>query len=399
MGSIDTTGINLAQQRLDVISNNIANANTVGFKGSTFNQTLAAMSFASSAGSVVGGVQGFSQGTISSSSSPFNMAINGNGLFQMDNNGIKTYTRDGQFSLNNAGAVVDVTGDILTGYKAVDGVIQTSAGAVPLIFDSQASKPIATTTATIGLTLNSLSSVNALTFNPADPKTYTSATTSSIYDSLGAPHTIETFYTKTALDPVTGAATWSVNATVDGDKTTPVSLGNLVFDSYGALDVTNSTAPSSTITIGTQAISLDLTKSVQYATAFGATNSQNGFPSGQMTSYSISMDGTISALYSSGNSAVVGQVALATFKNLNGLAPAPNNQWTATVASGNASVGSAGSTALGLGLLSSSSIEDSNINLVNEMVNMISAQRAFQAQSSVIKTEDQNLQTIVGLKQ
>ncbi|MEY3288952.1 MAG: hypothetical protein RLZZ419_1194, partial [Pseudomonadota bacterium] len=241
MGSIDTTGINLAQQRLDVISNNIANANTVGFKGSTFNQTLAAMSFASSAGSVVGGVQGFSQGTISSSSSPFNMAINGNGLFQMDNNGIKTYTRDGQFSLNNAGAVVDVTGDILTGYKAVDGVVQTSAGAVPLIFDSQASKPIATTTATIGLTLNSLSSVNALTFNPADPKTYTSATTSSIYDSLGAPHTIETFYTKTALDPVTGAATWSVNATVDGDKTTPVSLGNLVFDSYGALDVTNST--------------------------------------------------------------------------------------------------------------------------------------------------------------
>jgi flagellar hook protein FlgE len=95
----------------------------------------------------------------------------------------------------------------------------------------------------------------------------------------------------------------------------------------------------------------------------------------------------------------VGQVALATFKNLNGLASAPNNQWTATSKSGNASVGTAGSTALGLGLLSSSAIEDSNVNLVNEMVNMISAQRAFQAQSSVIKTQDQNLQTIVGLKQ
>ena len=118
-----------------------------------------------------------------------------------------------------------------------------------------------------------------------------------------------------------------------------------------------------------------------------------------MTSYSIGSDGTISALYSTGNTEVVGQVALATFKNLNGLAAAPNNQWTATSVSGTASVGGAGSTALGLGLLSSSSVEDSNVNLVNEMVNMIAAQRAFQAQSSVIKTEDQNLQTVVGLKQ
>ncbi|UOA08760.1 flagellar hook protein FlgE [Methylobacter sp. S3L5C] len=397
MSFIDITGMNLAQQRLDVISNNIANANTVGFKSSTFNQTLAAMSFAASGSEKAGAVQAFSQGTISASGSPFNMAINGAGLFQLDNNGIKTYTRDGQFSLNKAGEVVDAMGGILTGYKAVDGVIQANSGAVPLIFASEASKPVATTTATQGLTLNSLNSVNASTFDPTDPTTYTSATTSNFYDSLGAPHTIETFYTKTAVDATTGAATWSVNATVDGGSAV-TSVGDLVFDAGGALDVSSS-ARSKTVTVGSQDILLDLKQSVQYATPFGATNSQNGFPSGQMTSYSVSMDGVISVLYSTGNSAVVGQVALATFKNLNGLASAPNNQWTATSKSGNASVGSAGSTALGLGLLSSSAIEDSNVNLVNEMVNMISAQRAFQAQSSVIKTEDQNLQTIVGLKQ
>ncbi|WP_262966165.1 flagellar hook protein FlgE [Methylobacter psychrophilus] len=455
MSFIDITGMNLAQQRLDVISNNIANANTVGFKSSTFNQTLAAMSFASSGAEKGGAVQAFSQGTISASGSPFNLAINGAGLFQLDNNGIKTYTRDGQFSLNKAGEVVDATGDILTGYKAVDGVIQTNNGAVPLIFASEASKPVATTTATLGLTLNSMSksmgtvaavagvaavvatpaviAVTAVTADPnaippiagvtgvtgvaavaatpavaavtgftrpafdsTDPTTYTSATTSNIYDSLGAPHTIETFYTKLAVDGA-GAATWDVKATVDGGAAV-TSVGTLIFNASGALDVT-STATSGTITVNNQAVSLDLSKSVQYATSFGATNSQNGFPSGQMTSYSVSMDGVISVLYSTGNSAVVGQVALATFKNLNGLASAPNNQWSATSKSGNASVGTAGSTALGLGLLSSSAIEDSNVNLVNEMVNMISAQRAFQAQSSVIKTEDQNLQTIVGLKQ
>jgi len=421
MSFIDITGMNLAQDRLNVISNNIANANTVGFKASSFNQTLAAMSFASSGTQASGAVQGFSQGTVSASGSPFDLAINGNGLFQLDNNGIKTYTRDGQFTLNNKGAVVDSTGGILTGYKAVNGVVQANGAAIPLIFASQASNPVATTTAMLGLTLNSLSStinrtaivgppaVAAIPFNSTDPTTYTSSTTSNVYDSLGAPHTIETFYTKTGVDATTGAATWDVNATVDGGATA-TSVGTLTFDASGKL-ISSTPVPaagvdpgvfSNALTVnvtGGQSISLDLSKSVQYATSFGATNSQNGFPSGQMTSYTVGTDGTISVLYSTGNSEVVGQVALATFKNLNGLAAAPNNQWTATAASGTASVGGAGSTALGLGLLSSSSVEDSNVNLVNEMVNMIAAQRAFQAQSSVIKTEAENLQTVVSLKQ
>ena len=438
MSFIDITGMNLAQDRLNVISNNIANSNTVGFKASSFNQTLAALSFESSGTQIAGAVQGFSQGTISASGNPFNLAINGNGLFQLDNNGIKTYTRDGQFTLNNKGAVVDATGGVLTGYKAINGVVQTNTVAAPLIFASQFSAPIATTIATLGVTLNSLNptinrtaitgrpAVAVTPFSPTDASTYTSATTSNVYDSLGSPHTIETFYTKTAVDATTGQATWDVNAIVDGG-TTATAIGTLTFDAGGKLissaaaaAATTAVTPTTTaanaaaavavpsgvfsnaLTVnaaGGQSLSLDLSKTVQYATSFGATNSQNGFSSGQMTSYSIGSDGTICALYSTGNTEVVGQVALATFKNLNGLAAAPNNQWTATSVSGTASVGGAGSTALGLGLLSSSSVEDSNVNLVNEMVNMIAAQRAFQAQSSVIKTEDQNLQTVVGLKQ
>ena len=247
MSFIDITGMNLAQERLNVISNNIANANTVGFKASSFNQTLASMSFGSSENKAPGAVQSFSQGTVSSSGSPFNLAINGNGLFQLDNNGIKTYTRDGQFTLNKNGAVVDATGDILTGYKAVNGVVQGNSAPVPLIFTSQASKPVATTTTTVGLTLNSLNpTVNRagtvtpffapLPFDSTKPATYTCATTSSVYDALGAAHDVETFYTRTAVNSTTGVSTWDVNAIVDGVVPSGSSLiGTLTFDASGKL--------------------------------------------------------------------------------------------------------------------------------------------------------------------
>lgn len=440
MSSINTTGMNLAQERLNVISNNIANANTVGFKSSTFNQTLAsAASSMHSNISVPGATQSFAQGTITDSTNPFSLAINGSGVFQLDNNGIKTYTRDGQFSLNKEGSVVSATGEVLTGYKAVDGKIPVGGAVEPLSFTATASKPVVTTAVKLGVILNSQRSIvdpaapaptpadpsaTVGTFDSTNPATYTDKNTSTVYDSLGKAHTLETFYTKTAVDDAvtgtgSGTTTWEVYATVDGAPGLAANkVGDLFFDASGALaaDATGTpTVPPATpglfsgaVTIDPNIIapattaatvSLDLTKALQYATPFGATTSQDGFPSGQMTSYSVGTDGVISAHYSTGNFAVVGQVALASFTNLNGLAPAPNNQWVATAESGPAAVGSAGSTALGLGLLNASAVEDSNVNLVSEMVNMISAQRAFQAQSSVIKTEDQNLQTIVGLKQ
>lgn len=411
MSFIDISGMNLAQQRLNVISNNIANANTVGFKAATFNQTLASMSFVSSAGTLApGAVQGFSQGTVSTSTGgSLNMAITGTGLFQLQGSNGMTYTRDGQFSLNKDGNIVGAMGDFLTGYNAVNGVIPTSGTAVPLTINTTASKPVATTTATLGLTLNSANpvinrtaiigppAIAATPFSPTNSASYHDTTTSTVYDALGASHIVQTFYTKTA--DVAGVATWDVNAIVDPSITpvTPVPVGTLTFNSSGQL--TSSGLFPGAVTVGTGSVSLDLSQSVQYASSFGATASQDGFKSGQLTGYSVDIDGTVSAQYGTGNSVVMGKVLLATFRNLNGLAPAPNNQWTATSASGVANIGSPDSTALGLGQLTSSAIEDSNVNLVNEMVNMISAQRAFQAQSSVIKTEDQNLQTIVALKQ
>ena len=297
MSFIDISGMNLAQQRLNVISNNIANANTVGFKAATFNQTLASMSFVSSAGTLApGAVQGFSQGTVSTSTGgSLNMAITGTGLFQLQGSKGMTYTRDGQFSLNKDGNIVGAMGDFLTGYNAVNGVIPTSGTAVPLTINTTASKPVATTKATLGLTLNSANPVINRTgppltpFDSTKPASYHDTTTSTVYDALGASHIVQTFYTKTA--DVAGVATWDVNAIVDPGITpvTSVPVGTLTFNSSGQL--TSSGLFPGAVTVGTGSVSLDLSQSVQYATPFGATASQDGFKSGQLTGYSVDIDG------------------------------------------------------------------------------------------------------------
>lgn len=412
MSFIDTASITLAQQRLNVIGKNIANANTVGYKASTFNQTLASTMFVHAGIGEAGSTQDFSQATVTGNNSPLNMAISGNGLFQLDRDGITTYTRDGQFSMNKEGNIASATGEFLTGYNAVNGIIKPLGITGPLMISTGASKPVATGMVTMGLILNSLSYVvdPAVTpFSPANASSYTHTSTSNIYDALGNPHTLQSYYTNTGITSAAADTTWEVHTSIDGGASN--FLGTMVFDSSGALTQSSDAVGVATAKLGMyvdattistatgQKVSLDLANSVQYGTSFGAISNQDGFPSGQVVGLSVETSGIISVHYSTGNSLVVGQVVLASFKNLNGLAQVPNNQWSATSASGVAMVGTPDSTAAGLGVLAASAVEDSNVDLVSEMVNMISAQRIFQAQSSVIKTEDQNLQTIVALKQ
>lgn len=432
---LDSGTIQSAARRLEVLGNNISNVNTSGFKSSNFEEVLGSAISSGVASKKPGVVQSFAQGNVTASSNALDMAINGNGMFQLESNGAKVYTRNGQFSLDKSGDVVNSSGDNLMGYAAdVNGKV-LSGKAVKLHINTADSAPMASTKATVGVTLDSRKPVidtTATPFNPADPSTYTHSTTTTIYDAKGESHDVQTFYIKTAVAGTPPSIGWDVKATVSNDPTnaantitntdgttslnilnlaslTSTPPGQLVFDTSGKLtQAVPPTVPLNgmfSITVGVppvgatvpQTVALDLSSTVQYGTSFAATMSQDGTPIGQMTGYRVGGDGVINAQYSNGKSMVMGQVILAKFASMNGLVPTASNQWLETAASGIATLGTPGSA--GIGELQSLATEDSNVDLTVEMIKMISAQRAFQAASEVIKKQDQILQTAVSIAQ
>ena len=401
---IDTSSIHSASTRLEVIGNNIANSNTSGFKGSEFDDILATSMSGAIGAKKAGTRQSFSQGNISASSNPLDMAISGNGFFRVVSNGVASYTRNGQYMLDKAGNIVNSTGDQLSGYTVdTNGKIMTGAP-VALTINPADYLPKASSTATLKLTLDVRQPViNAATtaFNPADPTTYTHSTTTTVYDASGGAHDVQTFYVRrTATD-------WDVYASVDGSLTPAVAasaaaqpLGSLAFAAGGALvpAATGSTVGVFSVPISsTQSVSFDMSSAVQFGTSFAATMEQDGSPPGQMTGYRVGADGIITASYSNGRSVNMGQVILASFKNPDALAATESNQWQETAASGAASLNTAG--AGGLGTIQASATEDANIDLTAEMIKMISAQRVFQAAAEMVKKQDEIMQTVVQIGQ
>jgi len=398
------SGLNAASANLDVIGNNVANASTVGFKGANaIFADVYANSLSSSASTTAGiGVsvasvqQQFVQGTISTTSSPLDVAINGNGFFRMDTAGQITYSRNGQFHLDKDGFIVNATGSQVTGY-AVDasGNIVASAP-TPLQVSSSQLQANMTTEAGIGLNLDSSKAAVTGTFDPTDSTTYTSSTSMSVYDSLGNSHTLATYYAKT------GANTWAVYGTMDGTAL-PASLGTLTFKSDGTLDTTATTLPfnvSDTLTNGATTpfgFTLDYSKATQFGSSFSVdTLSQDGYTAGLLSGYNIGDDGTLQGQYSNGQTRTLGQIALARFTNLNGLQPLGNNQYRESAESGQAIVGAPGSS--NFGVVQSGAVEESNVDLTNQLVAMITAQRVYQANAQTIKTEDQMMNTLVTLR-
>ncbi|MEO6749048.1 MAG: flagellar hook protein FlgE [Casimicrobiaceae bacterium] len=398
------SGLNAASANLDVIGNNVANASTVGFKGANaIFADVYANSLSSSASTTAGiGVsvasvqQQFVQGTISTTSNPLDVAINGNGFFRMDTAGQITYSRNGQFHLDKDGFIVNATGSQVTGY-AVDasGNIVASAP-TPLQVSSSQLQANMTTTAGIGLNLDSSKAVVTGAFDPTDSTTYTSSTSMSVYDSLGNSHTLATYYAKT------GANTWAVYGTMDGTAL-PASLGTLTFKSDGTLDTTATTLPfnvSDTLTNGATtpfAFTLDYSKATQFGSSFSVdTLSQDGYTAGLLSGYNIGDDGTLQGQYSNGQTRTLGQIALARFTNLNGLQPLGNNEYRESAESGQAIVGAPGSS--NFGVVQSGAVEESNVDLTNQLVAMITAQRVYQANAQTIKTEDQMMNTLVTLR-
>ncbi|OZA27480.1 MAG: flagellar hook protein FlgE [Hydrogenophilales bacterium 17-64-11] len=401
------SGLNAAAKNLDVIGNNVANASTVGFKQSQaqFADVYAnSLTGAGGAGVGIGTkvaqvAQQFTQGNISSTNNPLDIAINGGGFFRMDNNGEITYQRNGQFQLDRMGFIVNPTGAKLTGYMAnANGVLATGSP-VPLSINTADLVPQVTSQVNAVHNFNSNKTpLSAADFDMADPTTYHDSTALSVYDSLGNEHTLQTFYVKSA------AGTWDVFAANDGvlisGSGADGQIGTLGFNDTGALTGGSPlTISGLAVTTGATALdfTIDFTDSTQFGSAFSInTLNQDGYTSGRLASFNVGADGVVLGRYTNGQSAVLGQVVLANFANPNGLQQLGNNMWGETSTSGTPLVGAPDSGSLGV--LQSMAVEDSNVDLTAELVNMITAQRVYQANAQTIKAQDAVLQTLVNLR-
>lgn len=401
------TGLNAASKNLDVIGNNVANAGTVGFKAS---QAQFADVFANSltgAGGVQIGIgtkiadvaQQFTQGNITVSNNPLDLAINGKGFFRMDQNGVVSYSRNGQFHLDKDGYIINSTGLRLTGYGVDNNGVILQTAPTDLQVSAADLTPRASTKAGIGVNLDSRLSPPATSpFNPTDPTTYNNSTSLTVYDSLGNPQIVSTYFVKSAT-----ANTWNVYGTVTAPTGTTTalnggaSLGTLTFSTTGTYTASTVAAISIPVTTGAASplvITPDFSTSTQFGSPFGVnTLTQDGYSSGNLSGFSIGANGIVQGRYSNGQYRNLGQVVLANFVNPQGLQPLGDNQWAETSSSGAPLVGAPNTASLGV--LQSSAVEDSNVDLTAELVNMITAQRVYQANAQTIKAQDTILQTLV----
>ena len=398
------SGLNAASRALDVISNNVANSSTVGFKGSSalFSDVFAsAMSGATGGGGQVGIgtstaaiAQQFKQGGITSSSNPLDLAINGGGFFRMSGEGSIAYTRNGQFDVDKNGYIVNTGGFRLTGYPANSTGTILPATPVELRVDTADLPPNPSSAIEIGLNLDSRDTTPVNAFSATDPTSYNSSTSVTVYDSLGNDHILTMYFRKAA------GGTWDVYQSLDGG--TAASTGTqLTFDGAGLLtggasQTLSLTIPASFGANSPQALALDFTGTTQYGRDFGVNRTtQDGFSSGSLSGMTISEDGILQGRYSNGQTRNLGQVVLANFSSPGGLISLGDNLWAESPSSGQPLVGAPGSG--NLGLLAAGSVEDSNVDLTAELVNMITQQRNYQANAQSIRTQDEVLQTLVNL--
>jgi flagellar hook protein FlgE len=410
------SGLNTTSKSLEVIGNNIANANTYGSKASRaeFSDMYAAALNGSGANAVGIGVslgavaQQFTQGNITATENPMDLAINGGGFFQLsDTSGGTSYSRNGQFKIDQNGFIVNNNSERLMGYMADNnGVIQPGA-AVPLQLPTAGIEPAPTSEITVEMNLDSREGVTPpasplIDFN--DAGTYAEATEMTVYDAKGQPVSVSYYFQKTATD------TWNVFATANGHSIggtdaapQPVTALNFAADgssftaTNNTLDVPATTDANGVQTLAIAGIDLGFTGSTQYGSAFGVTNlDQDGYSAGSLRGITVDASGIVMARYTNGQTKPAGQLQLATFRNPQGLQPIGGNGWRLTYASGDPVLGTPSSGAFGT--LQSGALEESNVDLTGELVAMITAQRNYQANAQTIKTMDQVMQTLVNLR-
>ncbi|MDR0933927.1 MAG: flagellar hook protein FlgE [Burkholderiaceae bacterium] len=422
------SGLRTSSKSLDVISNNIANASTVGFKQAQA-QFADIYAYATGAKNQVGiGAmvmrvqQQFTQGNLSTSANALDVAINGNGFFRFSDNGSIKYSRNGQLELTKDGYLVNGAGYRLTGYSVYENGNIAAGAPTEIQISSEDITPNATTHVTTILNLDSRSEViDSVThpFDPTEPLSYNNSTAIDVYDSLGNMHVLQTFYVKTG--PLPGAApgthgTWDVYVYTDGEiindavpprtgsttsKDGTWAIGSLTFDEYGkpigTQQFMNMAIPGINGAAITYPVILDYTGTTQYGSNFGVNdNQQDGFTSGRLISFSMDSQGYILGSYTNGKTQMLGQVVLTNFRNPNGLTALGDNMYSETLESG-APITGAPQTGP-LGTLQSYYVENSNVDLTEQLVEMITAQRVYQANAQTIKTEDSIMNTLVNLR-
>lgn len=447
------SGLNASSRNLEVIGHNIANANTIGAKASRAEfADLVAISTNGGVSNMPGiGVnsgfiaQQFTQGSLSTTGVTTDLAINGSGFFQVSNgNGPPQYTRNGQFKVDKDGFIANNQGFKLMGYTAnsVGEIIPGTASAIQL--PSSGVDAIASTATVMEANLDSRAAATTAAATPGaaiiniqDPKTFNNATSTTAYDIKGQPVTVTYYFQKAATD------TWNVYATANGQSingiTTPTAeavtamapiatvtfpanggnpvgaVGNVVPYTYatsgtqtaGAAVTTNATItlpdiPSVALTTGgvsepITAVTLNLRGLTQNGATFGVTKANvDGNAPGKLTGISIENNGIVTARYSNGNTQSAGQIELANFRNPNGLQSMGGNGWSITQAAGDVVRNAPGEGSMGT--LQSGALEESNVDLTLELVNMMTAQRVYQANAQTIKTQDQVMSTLVNLR-
>ncbi len=411
--SVPLTGLDASQDALQSISNNLANVDTDGYKDQnlTFSDVFAGASSSNGAGdplqtgagvNVASTTSDFTEGATSSTGISSNMAINGNGFFVVQqSNGQVAYSRAGDFTQSPTGTLVAPDGSEVMGYPATDGVVNTSAPLQPLQVGSDSVLPAtASTTFNAVQNLNSSAAVGDTTSSPI-----------TVYDSLGDSHVVTLNFTKT------GANQWSYSATApstdgsasDGATNTGSSVtlatGTLSFDSSGNLTSTTPIAfqgfnPSDGA--ATMNLTWDLADSdgngsvTQTDLASGLTaKTVSGSSAATLSSYAVQADGTVEGTYSNGQTQALGQVALATVSNVQGMAQIGNNLYQTTSGSGQASIGTANSGARGS--IVGGDVEGSNVDVASEFSKMIVAQQAYEANAKSVTTFDQVVQTTLSM--
>jgi flagellar hook protein FlgE len=401
MGSFSTplSGLTAAQRQLQAVSNNLANIDTTGYKDGTltFSDVFSQAGTSNGSGDPVqigSGVSvasmdtNFTDGTVSSTGTASNLALSGNGFFvTKSSTGVAEYTRSGDFTTNKSGQLVTPNGDLVQGYPATNGVVNSSAALQALTVGNLTTPAVASTT--VGVTAN-------ITSETAVGNTATSST-APIYDSLGTSHTLSVSYTKTAANTWTYAVTApSADITGGTGTDTTVSTGTLNFDTSGTLLAT-STIPSISIS-GLADGAANMTLTGLFGTAAAPTITQNaststttgtstdGLTSGTLSStdFTVDSDGTIEGKFSNGKTLALGQVAVASFANNQGLTSVGNNSYQPTSASGSAVIGVAGSG--GRGTIKGGSTEASNVDIATEFAKLIVAQQAYSANAKAVTT-------------
>ncbi len=411
------SGLNASSKNLDVIGHNIANSGTTGFKSSRAEFAELVASAIGSAGGNNSGIgvevaataQQFNQGNLTVTGNSMDVAINGNGFFTLQQtDGSRAYTRAGNFKLDTNGNVVTNNGAKVMGYT-VDPITnqRTASSVVPLQFPTSAPIPAKQTsliTASFNLDARAVNAAGDPTASPpvaATPRA-TYGTSINVYDAQGVAKPVSLYFSKNS------ANTWDVYDSLD---TTATPVGQIKFDGNGAitapvapppasgfsLPLTIAPSPPNPNGLAPYQVQVQLSNVTQFGQKFAVSDlKQDGYTSGQLTGINIENNGMVMTRYSNGVTRAEGQIALATFRNTQGLSDVGNNSWVETYKSGQPVLGTP--TDGNLGALRSGALEDSNVDLTGELVNMMTAQRNYQANAQTIKTQDQVMSTLVNLR-